>query len=144
MTRSFRNHLMVAVAMISCVVALASCGGSAPSAQSIGNSTRPGPGDTAICQLVNKATAALNVKDYNSWHLYLNQIGGMAGSAQYPKVKQLAEEVERVATATTTTTTTRPRRGARGAGSFTFTPGLNEVIYFAGLQHACATLPPSQ
>ncbi len=59
---------------------------------------------------MSKATAALAAKDDTNWHLYMDQIGTMAGSAQNPTVRRIAEEVHMVVTApTTTTTTVRPK-----------------------------------
>ena len=48
-----------------CVVSLAACGsGGTPSSQGTRTTSKPGPADSAICQMVSQATVAYKAKDY--------------------------------------------------------------------------------
>jgi hypothetical protein len=146
MIRQSANRLLAAFAVLLCVAGLAACGSSTPSTSSSATtSPPPGSGDTAICQIVSKATAAYNSKDYATWRTYMSQIASSADSAQYLPLKRYAEEVKQAESQASTTTTTKartrqPKGGSVGVGVSGLFAALGSYIQ---LQHVCAHLPSS-
>jgi len=144
MIRPVRTRVMVGLAMLTAVAGLSACGSSPPSAPRSAPTTSPPPGagDTSICQLVAKATAAYNAKNYTAWRSDMAQIGATADSAQYVPLKTYAEDVKR-ANSEATTTTTKPKSGSKPKkGERINLGGLLGVLGgFVGLQHVCAKLP---
>jgi hypothetical protein len=139
MTRLFRAPFVIGLTVLLCVIGLAACGSPSPTAGTSATKS-PGPGDTAICQLIVKATAAYNAKNFSEWRLYMAQVGASADSAQYPPVKRYAEEVKNGTTAANTTTT----KATKNKGGFVAGGALAIAGGYVGLQHACARVRASQ
>jgi hypothetical protein len=140
MIRRASSRLLSGVAVLVCVAGLSACGSSSPSTSgSATTSPPPGSGDTAICQLVSKATAAYNARNYDQWRLYMAQVGASADASRYPPLRKYAEQVKNGIKATTTTTTSssKNRSGFVAGGALAIAGG------FVGLQHVCARLPAS-
>jgi hypothetical protein len=147
MTRSFRTDLALGLTTMACVMALAACGSSPPSTegtqhtQSTQNSPPPGQADTAICHVVSEASLAYTAKDYAAWRADLVRIAGMADSAQYEPIKQVAIELKSVLASSSVTTTTKPGKK--------YKPNLNsnlKAIFgplgaYVDLTKTCAHLP---
>jgi hypothetical protein len=150
MTRSIGTTLLAVLATMACVVTLAACGGSTPSptsqsTQTTQNSPPPGQGDAAICQLVSKASAAYNAKDYTAWRSDMAQIANMADSAQYVPIKQVATQLKAIlASSSSTTTTTKAGKHTKYKSS-TLGSNLRGIFgpigAYVDLTKTCAHLP---
>jgi hypothetical protein len=147
MTRSFRTDLAIGLTTIACVLALAACGSSAPSTegtqhtQSTLNSPPPGQADTAICHVVSEASLAYTAKDYAAWRADLAQIAGMADSAQYVPIKQVATELKSVLASSSVTTTTKPGKKYKSPLSSNIRAILGPLSAYVDLTKTCAHLP---
>jgi hypothetical protein len=147
MTRSLRTDLTMGLATIACVLALAACGSSSPSTQgtqhtqSTLQSPPPGQADTAICHLVSQASLAYMAKDYTAWRADLTQIAGMADSAQYVPIKQVATELKSVLASSSVTTTTKPGTKYKSALGSNLRAILGPLGAYVDLTKTCAHLP---
>ena len=87
MIRVSPRRPLMGLAVLACVVGLTACGGggSTNTSQHGAPTTSPLPGarDTAICQVITKATTAYNAKDYVTWRSDMVEIASAADSAQY-------------------------------------------------------------
>jgi hypothetical protein len=136
MTRPLLTRVTTGIVVVLSVAILSGCGGSTPTTgSSATTSPPPGSGDTAICQLITKATASYNAKNFGEWRLYMGQVGATADSAQYLPLKRYAEEVKRANNPSTTTTT--ESKGRRGVNI----GGLSALGGYLGLRRVCANLP---
>ena len=125
----YRGRFMLAVATVVFSVILASCGGSGgPQA----NSTSPGSGDKAICNVVAQATVAYNAKQYETWSSYMAQIGNMANSAQYTAIKDDAKQLQQAYD------TPAKRNKTKSIGDIF--KGLGGIAGYVGLKNTCAKL----
>ncbi len=143
MIRPVRSRVMVGLAMLTAVAGLTACGSSSPPSTRGAPTTSPPPGDgdTSICQLVTKATAAYAAKNYGSWRSYMTQIGATAESAQYVPLRTYAEEVKKATSPATTTTRPRPESKRKKGENINIGGLVGELGGFVGLQHVCAKLP---
>lgn len=144
-SRSWHTTFGVAIAVLVCIATLTACAGPSSNRQSTSTtSPPPGAGDVAICQIVSKATAAYNSKDYTSWRLYIAQVGSTADSAQYLPLKRYAEKVKHaISEGSTTSSTTKPDKSSR-ADRLNVSGLFNALGGYLGLKQVCATLPTSQ
>ena len=149
MIRVSPRRPLMGLTVLACVVGLAACGGGGstnPSHHGAATaSPLPGAGDTAICQIITKATTAYNAKDYVTWRSDMAEVAGAADSAQYVPLKKYAEEVkggERVERTTTATTTrSKSKSKTKGTANISGITGVFATLGgYLGLQHVCAKL----
>lgn len=146
MIRRSPSRLLGGLLTLFCIAGLSACGSSPPNATSSVATTSPPPGasDTAICQLISKATTAYASQDYTAWRSYMAQVAASADSAQYLPVKRYAEDVKRADSQASTTTTTKARLGKPKGSGVNVNSLFGALGGYVGLQRVCAHLPTAQ